>query len=244
MMKKQINILFLFTILSISLQAQSFEGMIKMTSDSPYGINADFTIKGDKILLENDSKAGKIQLIFDKTSGDITTITNENGRTMAIKTNLENNPYLKGKGGKITDSYSDYTIEKTTETKTIDGYKCTKYIGKNKDSESIMWLTNELDFNWADLSPMKNSAGRNPYKIDAGTDGMMMEMHTKEKNGKIEWTMTADVTEMAVSEAKFQVPVGVQVMDMTDMRQLMMEAQKNPEKMKELKEVMQQVEGQ
>lgn len=244
MMKKQINILFLLTILSITLSAQSFEGMIKMTSDSPYGINADFTIKGDKILLENDSKAGKVQLIFEKTTGDITTITNENGRTMAIKTNMENNPYVKGNAGKITDSYSDYKVEKTTETKTIDGYNCTKFIGKGKTSESIMWITNEINFNWADLSPMKNSAGRNPYKIDAGTDGMIMEMQTKEKNGKIEWTMTADVTEMVVNDAKFAVPTGVQVMDMTDMRQLMMEAQKNPEKMKELKEMMQKMEGQ
>lgn len=230
--------------LSIALSAQSFEGMIKMTSDSPYGINADFTVKGDKILLENNSKAGKVQLIFDKTSGDITTITNENGRTMAVKTNLENTPYLKGKSAKITDSYSDYTIEKTTETKTIDGYQCTKYIGKGKDAESIMWITEEIDFNWSDLSLMKGSAGRNPYKIDAGTSGMMMEMHTKDKKLKKEWTMTADVTEMTVSDAKFAVPAGVQVMDMTDMRQLMMEAQKNPEKMKELKEMMQKVEDQ
>lgn len=239
MMKKQINFLLLFSILTFALNAQTFEGLIKMKSDSPYGINADFTVKGTNVLLENPSKNGTVQLIFDKTTGDMITISSENGKKMAIKTNLENNPYLQRQTAKTTNTFQNFKIEKTEETKVIDGYNCIKYEGKSKDSEGYAWITTDLGINWADLTPMKTGAGRNPYKIGFGKEGMVLEMHMKESKIKKEWTMTAEVTKQTVSDTQFQVPAGIQIVDMTDMRQLMMEAQKDPQKMKELKEMMQ-----
>jgi hypothetical protein len=239
MMKKQINFLLLFTLISCVLTGQTFEGTIKMTSDSPYGINADFTIKDNNILLENPSKDGTVQMIFDTTTGDIITISSENGKKMAIKTNTENNPYLKAQTAKSTNASQKFTIEKTDETKVIDGYNCTKFTGKDGTSEGYAWVTTELGIDWEDLTPMKSGAGRNPYRTGFGKEGMFLEMYMKEPKIKQEWTMKAKVKKVAINDEKFQVPAGVQVMDMTDMRQLMMEAQRDPEKMKELKEMMQ-----
>ena len=239
MMKKQINFLLLFSLISMALSAQTYEGILKMKSDSPYGINTDFTVKGTNVLFEKASKDGTVQVIFDKITRDITTISSENGKKMAIKTNVENNSSLNGQNAKISTGYEGFVVVKTEETKVINGYNCTKYTGKNSSSEGYAWVTTELGITWADLTSMKTGAGRNPYKIGFGREGMVLVMHIKESKIQKEWTMTTEVIQQPVSDAKFQVPVGVQVVDMTDMRQLMMEAQRDPAKMKELKERMQ-----
>ena len=238
-MKKQLNLLFLVLILTTGLYAQSFEGLIKIKSDSPYGINADFTVKGSLVMIENGSKHGQVKMIFDKSTGDMTTISDENGKTMAVRMNNDQNPYLNNQNAKSTTGYEDFSIEKTTDTKVINGYNCTRYIGKNRATEAQAWITDELDITWADLVQFKKGAGRNPYQMGFGQDGMIMEMQVKETKINKEWTMTTEVTEQPVADSQFEVPNGVELMDLSDMRQLMMEAQKDPEKLKQLKEIMQ-----
>lgn len=72
-----------------------------------------------------------------------------------------------------------------------------------------------------------------------GVDGFIMEMKIKDlKTGK-EYTIENEVIEQPIPESIFKdLTENVEIFDMTDMRQIMLDAQKNPEKMQKMREMM------
>lgn len=234
---------FLFT---LSLNAQTdFEGIINMKSTAEQGFKGTFTLKGNLVLMESKTEDGQVKILFDEETGDMTTISERNGEKMAVKMNMNNNPYLAQMSQKETyrkdvRSKSAEVIV-TDETKMIRGHECVKVIGKDAESEGIAWVAQGLDLNMTDLIPQakKYLRGHKTMYDFTGVEGFIMEMYMKDlKTGK-EVTLENEVIEKAIPDSFFtNLTDGAEVMDMTDMRQMMLDAQQNPEKMRKMKEMM------
>ncbi|NBG65297.1 DUF4412 domain-containing protein [Acidiluteibacter ferrifornacis] len=52
--------------------------------------------------------------------------------------------------GMETSENENGSITKTSQTKVIQGYTCTKYVGKSSDSSSEFWVANDLKMNFSD----------------------------------------------------------------------------------------------
>ncbi len=104
------------------------------------------------------------------------------------------------------DSDVDVSMMKTGRTKKILGYTCEEYEITTSDSESSIWVTNEIeDYNDALLKSMKDDS---PFILMEGfgdLEGMVMEMTartTEDKTGE-EVTMVMKVVEISDEPVKF-----------------------------------------
>jgi hypothetical protein len=237
----------IFTIVSFhTIDAQNkFEGIVNMKNTTEQELEITFTLKDNLALMETQTDHGKIHILFDETTGDMTTITEKDGERLAIKMNMNNNPYVSQMNNNEvqTKNISKKTAEVivTKEKKTIHGFECVKVIGKDKNSEGEAWIAKELDLDMADLVPQAKKYMNQDKTMRAftGVDGFIMEMKMKDlKTGK-EYTIENEVIQQPIPESIFKaLTENVEIFDMTDMRQIMLDAQKNPEKMQKMREMM------
>lgn len=246
---KNFTTLFAFIIgifFSYSLFAQTnFEGVVHTTSTSDQVFKGTFTLKKNLAVMESNTDNGLIQILFNSETGDMTSITNKDGEKMAVKMNMNNNPYLaqmkKGDIYRMHERDEDAEVTVTNETKTIRGYECVKVIGKDNNSEGVAWVAQSLKLDMTDLIPQaKKYLGSNKTMQDfTGVEGFIMEMEMKDlKTGKVT-KLENEVIEKSIPDSYFTgLTEGAEVFDMTDMRQMMIDAQNNPEKMQKMREMM------
>lgn len=232
--------------LFISLNAQSnFEGVVHSRNTANEGFVATFTLKGDLAVMETQTDEGKIYILFDGETGDMTNVIHKNEEKVAIKMNMNSNPYLaqmnqnNAKEKRAKDKSAK--IEVTDETKMIRGYKCVKVVGSDKEYEGVAWITRDLDLDMTDLIPSakKYLKDQQPLSEFADIEGFVMEMTSKNLKTGERFTFENEVVEKEIPDSFFtNLTKGVEVFDMTDMRQMMLDAQQNPEKMQRMRELM------
>ncbi|RMG88581.1 MAG: DUF4412 domain-containing protein [Bacteroidetes bacterium] len=227
-----------------ALSAQSnFEGIIQTKNSAAPDLNMTFTVKKNLTLVEIKSGTSKSVLLMDNASGDMTTVAEDNGEKVAVKMNLNDNPYLNQmtadhRGGNARKA--EVTV--TGETRNIRGYHCVKVIGKDQNTEGEAWITKDLDFSMADLFPQVGKYFGNDQAILQMNDeikGFVVEMTVKELDTGETWKVENEIVPQKVPDSVFTgLTEGAEIFDMTDMRQLMIDAQQNPEKMMRMKEVL------
>tara|TARA_R110002049_G_scaffold294407_1_gene481019 strand:- start:3397 stop:4158 length:762 start_codon:yes stop_codon:yes gene_type:complete len=83
--------------------------------------------------------------------------------------------------GMNSEKDEDVTLTKTSETRLIKGYTCTKYIGNSKDASSVSWVADDLDMSFAavfhDLFKSKSPS------FDKMPEGAMLEAISTDKDG-------------------------------------------------------------
>jgi hypothetical protein len=91
-----------------------------------------------------------------------------------------------------TDKSSKASLKavKTTETAVIKGYKCVKYIVKDKNTEMIFWTTTEIK--GIDYANLKLQAAQSHGHGIEGLDGITLKMNVK----NTEMDMTMEVSEI------------------------------------------------
>ena len=102
----------------------------------------------------------------------------------------------------IKDSPS-YTVEKTSETKDILGYKCTKAIIRSDDGAEInVFYTSEL--------------GSGAINFDNAQfkdiDGVMLEFEMPDEGMSMKFT-AVDIQHKNVSDSEFEIPEGYEMFD-------------------------------
>ena len=229
-----------------TLSAQSFEGVITMqvASDDEEKVEMDFYVKDKLVLMEVDDDGNKVKIISENETGNITTLVTENGKKMAIKISPEMMDQGFASMG-IEQEEDNSKINVTTETKMVNGYKCTKITGKNDRAEAIAWVTKDLKFSLFDLIPMAKDAasktGMANLQEKMMEEGFVMQYWEKEISSGKETTVNTTVKKQAVSDDVFQYSKDEYMFfDMTNLMQMIQDAQNDPEKMKELQELMQQ----
>jgi hypothetical protein len=97
----------------------------------------------------------------------------------------------------------DFTFTKTGRTKTILGYTCEEYIGEDKESTSVFWVTKDEDFGITKAFAGMAAASKksNSSMPQDAPGGMMMEMtNTNKKNPKEEMKLTVTEVKKNISE--------------------------------------------
>lgn len=73
---------------------------------------------------------------------------------------------------------------KTNETKTILGYKATKYTMEDDQMKGEFWMAPEVPFDQSAMAKSINSYGKNQKSLPDNLQGFMMEMKAYDKNSK------------------------------------------------------------
>lgn len=210
-------------------------------------LSMDFFVKDKLVLMELDDDGQKVKIISEKETGHMTTLIEKDGKKMAIKIS----PEMMGQGLASMDfeqAEDKSEVKITTDTKMIDGYKCTKITGKNERTEAIAWVTNELKFSLFDLVPMAKDAaaqsGVANMQEKMMQEGFVMEYWEKDLDSDKETTVNTTVKKQSINADIFNYSKEeYQFFDMTNLMQMIQEAQSDPEKMKQLQELMQEFGG-
>lgn len=128
-------------------------------------------------------KEGKsIMLMTDKKG-------RKSGMQMELKTFDWAIRYGVNKSDKMLED-GDATFVETNEYKTIEGYKCRKYLYEDMNSKSEIWITQEMPIDYVQynrafysaFSSGKQAQQNSMYK--SGKYGAMIQMHSYPKNGR------------------------------------------------------------
>jgi len=218
---------------SLSGYSQGFEGSFTMATESysdetksmdPMKTDISFFIKGDKTLMETkvEGMDGNLKVLMDESDDAVYTLMSQGGQKMAMKNSLSQIQNMADKGTETMEN-DDYEVTKTSESKTIDGYSCTKYNVTSTEYDGHFWATQELDFSYEELMESINMQGKKSKKTKVpnysnfGEYGVPLEMYMKEKGGESWIKMDIkNLKEEAVSDKVFDIS-GYRVMDMQGM---------------------------
>lgn len=162
---------------------------------------------GKSTMLMTDKKGKKTGMIMELKNFD-----------WAIKNEVE-------KSNKMMED-GDATFTATDEYKTIEGYKCRKYIYEDQNNKSDMWICNNvgidhIKYNRAAYSVFANSknAGNNAY-YKAGTNGVVIQMHMYPKGRGEEAIMTMKNIKPGVAPEEMFSTAGYEVTQMPSLKDI------------------------
>lgn len=217
---KKLASLLLLAFLSLNMVAQEklSEGVITMKQNmsSPNSeLNAQLALMGFMTTTTYFKDGNTRSETSSPMMGDMTVIANQEAKKVMT---LMNNPQAGGKVYTTADinpseeDLKDVAVEKTTETKTVLGYECTKYIATLKkdgaDATMEIYATDKL-------SAVNNQTVALGDKFSGFPMYMVINMN---QNG-MEFVITSEVTEIkkeTVSKDKFDMapPEGYKEMQM------------------------------
>lgn len=211
--------LLLIAFLSLNMVAQEklSEGVItiKQNMSSPNSeLNAQLALMGFMTTTTYFKDGNTRSETSSPMMGDMTVIANQEAKKVMT---LMNNPqagkvYTTADINPTDEDLKDVTVEKTTETKTVLGYECTKYVATLKkdgaDATMEIYATEKL-------SAVNNQTVALGDKFSGFPMYMVINMN---QNG-MEFVITSEVTEIkkeAVSKDKFDMtaPEGYKEMQM------------------------------
>lgn len=118
----------------------------------------------------------------------------------------------------------DVKIDKTSETKDIEGFKCRKYIVSSKDGVYEFWITKEIKGSLAGLmsSMSGGDKGKNPFGYQMKKmKGFVLEAKLKNTGSTEEITMKFTNVKQGQPDAKLFSTDGYKVQDMSQMMEEM-----------------------
>ncbi|NJM26604.1 MAG: DUF4412 domain-containing protein [Bacteroidia bacterium] len=111
-----------------------------------------------------------------------------------------------------------FEVQKTSETTTIAGYKCTKFyltskdpqLAAGKEMKQVLWVTTELNLDARFLK--QASKGGNANWFYDQVEGIPMRIEVSIPQGNITMEAT-EVTKGKVSDAEFEIPAGYKAIE-------------------------------
>ena len=124
-----------------------------LTAKNPEPILMKVSISGSKMAMEpqNMGTPGSMTILVDQATGKQYMLMNSNGQKMAMAVNMNSIE-------KAAAAAKDPKVTITKETKTIDGYKCTKVITETDEQKADLWMTQDVGMQYAEFYKMINSA--------------------------------------------------------------------------------------
>ncbi len=160
-----------------------------------------------KVSFKGEYSQFKMDMGMFATKVILNNITNETlslmdiptqNKKIAVKMNAEEAKKMQGQSGE-----QDFEVTPTTKTKKIAGYNCTKYLMKDKDSDtdSEIWATTEINIPANSLSSKIKGVKGVPVAFSSNAGGMNTILTLK------------SITEESVSNISFTIPAGYELMD-------------------------------
>jgi hypothetical protein len=180
--------------------------------DSP--MNLSYYSNAEMMLMKNDMMArdGREMTMLTDLKGkwQYVLMTDEKGKKTAMKSHKKTVVTDKKEA---EDKRPEITV--TNETKTIDGYACTKVIVKSEDGTWTGWVAKGIKGPFADVARnMELRGGAASLKFDEGVDGFPMEyewVDTKSSDRIVGYTRNLKVGEVDPSVFSLD---GYEVMEM------------------------------
>lgn len=172
-------------------------------------------MKVDKVTWTFKDNQSKMSMVMTDASGKVASssfIPQKSSESLLIYSNTSaadgKNYYYQVPLNKIEDTKkSDYRAEKTSESKVILGYTCTKYLVYSSSTITEMWVASSIDVNygtWANF--YKTNAEMQGLKL-LGIVGFPLESTTKSLAGNIIFQYTtSSVLSKTLDDKEFQVP--------------------------------------
>lgn len=223
---------FLFATLSMS----AFEGKLSMQMNiaekgkSKTAQRIDFYLKDVRGLVEINDEKGNQQgsMIWNTEKDEIITLFSQNGQKMALKSTITLWKTLattmSGTFSEIAVANADdeFTWVKTNETRTIDGVRARKYNGENSEYTMEAWVAENQEMPSNALAPFMQMFPALESMHGFGS-GLIKESTVKAKDGSSVVNLTNKLQNTSVDDARFTVPSGYAVMDISRMLQQMQE---------------------
>ena len=131
---------------------------------------------------------------------------------------------IQGASSPDLDKKPSINVEKSCKTMDILGYNCEQYIVKNEGgSESKVWATKTLGafFPIGKMGKSKTASKEAWETLMANEDIFPLKVIQHSQTGDPKFQMTAEsIEEKTVSDALFQVPVGFNKFEMSNMNSL------------------------
>lgn len=186
----------------------------KPTKHSPTEVTYYFN-KNQVAFVPDAIKGDQTTMIYNLDDRMVTTLVNSDGEKTGMrmkmpKINIEEK----------TGDASSYAITPTDEWKTIEGYKCRKYLMETDEYTGHTWVTEEANIDYGKLFSFFNSGQKNnkvspPALKDL--KGFAMETYTKSKKGDVEVEMkVTNLTTGKVDENIFDTS-GYNITDMSSL---------------------------
>jgi hypothetical protein len=174
------------------------------------------SVSGSKIAMEpqNMGTQGKMKIILDNATSKQYMLMDANGQKMAMALNMDIE--------KKAEAVKDPKITTTTETRIIDGYKCTKVITETEEQKADLWITPDVGMQYSDFYKMFNSSKGSAGSVTKRPElksvkGFPIEIiSTDKEKGDIVTLKIRDISKVKVDPKLFSME-GYQVMDAGNM---------------------------
>jgi hypothetical protein len=182
------------------------------TKESPMNVNMAFT--PDKMALLPEMKGSKeqVRMVMDlRNKLTYTLITDGQGQRTGIKMKMMK---ATAKGADVQEA-EEAKVVRTSETRTINGYTCTKYTYASSEGKGEAWVAEEVKFDM--MSAMAQMAGAKKTEgwQNVKHEGLVMENTWNDANGTDKVVMIVhDLVVGKVDEALFST-AGYEMQDMT-----------------------------
>jgi hypothetical protein len=183
----------------------------KEEKDSP--VNLLMAFKPDAMAMEpNSGSKDQARMVFDlKGKLMYTLMTDDKGQRSGIKMKMMKMNVEGNEGGPTKDA----KVERTSETKVIDGRTCRKYTYSDVKGRGEAWVAEDVKWDMMTvLNEMLGGKGTEGWQR-GGMGGLMMENTWNSADGKEKVVMyTRDVVQGKVNDALFST-AGYSIQDMS-----------------------------
>jgi len=245
-MFKSTYLTYLFLLFTIPFSnAQTFEGVIQLSTDGPDSLMRQFTVKAHKTFYEEIDSVSHIRVITDHESGNRWTLMSKTNQHVAVKQNMQKNLGFKRKETFFEKEMEllDLQLETTKETKIIEGLECVKIKGKSEYSEGEAWIAKNLMISVLDIFPCPHFLNTKSQSLQRAfaKEGFILSMWIRDRETNRLQNLKTSLIKQTVSNQIFTPPADSEVLDMTNMRALMQATKDDPEKVKLIREMMRKV---
>ena len=239
-MKYSVQLLACLLVLNVSfVQAQSFEGMLTLTTSTAPDKIPVMTIKGDKSVLEiRMDSIQTIKLIKDLGAETVTILRTKKDLKYGYRTNISVGP-------EFTDLLASPAAAKveviiTQQEKYIGQYRCVKVNLTSPDVEAEAWVTKDLDIKLSTYFPQFFGSDANAdlavIRQLADQEGLILNYQETHKRDTTVTLIDVLVEEKDISIDAFAIDPGFLVLDEEGIKRLYEQAQSDPVKKKQWEE--------
>ena len=150
---KKLTWLLIFSSISIQITGQDLSFNIHILSPkSTQPFIMKVSVSGTKVAMQTQQSTdqGQMSFLMDNSTGKQYLLMEGNGQKLAMPVNMN-------EVDKKSEAVKEPAITYTKETKTIDGYKCSKVITETDSLKADLWITQDIGFEYSEFFKMLNT---------------------------------------------------------------------------------------
>lgn len=190
------------SVLAFTISAFAFDGEISIHYKGNAEAKEDYTLTWH---IAN----GKARLDFYMAATSVTTVFLPQGGNKVILYNIGANQYFSSTIDNIP-TVEEYKVSETAETKTVNGFVCTKYVFRSFSSGKVIesWIAKGLNVDWNTIPNTIRMLPESRIMAKYDITGVPLETSIKDENGIASQSNTISVKQTAQPAEIFTVPAG------------------------------------